>query len=224
MKEALRMHEHPSSLQHKPEALSRQAAARILRSGGLLVYPTETFYALGGSALRPETAQKIYALKRRDKALPLPLIIGSPEQLPQLVPAPGPLALELMRRCWPGPLTILLPALPGLPPSIVNAQGKLALRLSAHPEARRLCLRAGLPLLSTSANLSGLPPASRPDELDPLLFQEGGADLYAAGPFPSGGAPSTIVEPLESDGRLRLIRAGALPLEDLLEPGYTLAE
>lgn len=206
----------------EPRSLSLRAALERLCAGGIIIYPTETFYALGGSALAPEAAPAVYTAKGRERSLPLPLIIGSLEQLPLVASEVGPVELALMRAFWPGPLTLLLPAAGGLPPIVTGGNGKAAVRLCGHPAARRLCLAAGAPLISSSANRSGLPPARLPTELDQELLQH--AELYQAGPLPTGGQPSTIVEAQGQSGALRLLRPGAVSADSLKAAGFTPAE
>ncbi|MCL1916420.1 MAG: L-threonylcarbamoyladenylate synthase [Desulfovibrionaceae bacterium] len=191
----------------------------------LLLYPTETFYAIGGNALKASVAAEIYRVKERARMNPLPIILGALEQLEMVADQVPEAAKKLIRRFWPGPLTLLLPALSNLPLPLHGGSGKIAVRLSAHPAARELCLKAGFPLISTSANLSGEAPARVPEEMPPALLEAAGGFIYQAAPRPAGGLPSTIVEIAEGKpGKLRLIRPGAVPLEDLLHEGFTLVD
>ena len=190
----------------------------------LLLYPTETFYAIGGNALKASVAAEVYRVKERARTNPLPVILGALEQLEMVAAQVPEAAKKLIRRFWPGPLTLLLPALPSLPGLLHGESGKIAVRLSAHPVARELCLRAGFPLISTSANLSGEAPARTPEEVPPVLLEAAGGFICPADHRPAGGLPSTIVEIAENEsGKLRLIRPGSVSLADLLHEGFTLA-
>lgn len=226
---------------HSPcRVLDCAAAARCLRRGGVVIFPTETFYGLGCLAARAQAVARIYQLKRRPVQQPLPLLAADADQAGAVVcleAAPS----HLTERFWPGPLSLLLPARPGLPASLVSAgdgegatAGKAALRVSPHPLAARLARLAGGALTASSANLSGRAPARRLEELDRELL----AALAALGDLggllpaasqaeqPRGGAPSTLVEPLPSgrDGRprLRLLRAGAVNAQTLEQAGCVL--
>jgi L-threonylcarbamoyladenylate synthase len=113
---------------------------------------------------------------------------------------------DLMARHWPGPLTLILTARPGLHPRLVSADGGVAMRVSSHPLAAALAAALGAAITATSANISGQPPVSRPQDLDPELLR--GLDyVLDAGPTP-GGPPSTV---LDVRGRpWRVVRRGAV--------------
>lgn len=157
--------------------------------------------------------------------MPLPLIIGSRAQLPQAAYAPGPAASRLMEVFWPGPLSLLLPARPTLPDLLVAPSRRVAVRHSSHPAAQALCLALGGPVVATSANLSGNPSAGRIADLDPAIVA-GTAGVFAPGPEPAGGAPSTLAEASESRGlvSVRLLRHGALNAQSIAEAGFAVLE
>ncbi|HOG08057.1 MAG TPA: L-threonylcarbamoyladenylate synthase, partial [Syntrophales bacterium] len=137
----------------EPETLARALA--LLRRGGTVAYPTETFYGLGADALNEAAVRKIYAIKGRGFRNPLPVIIGARDDLTSLVADVPDVALPLMRDFWPGPLTLVFRAAPCVPPLLTGGTGKIGIRLSSHPVARELARRLGGPLTATSANLSG---------------------------------------------------------------------
>ena len=204
-------------------------AARGMVQGGLAVYPTETFFGIGCRADRGDAVLRVFEAKRRKADMPLPVILGSAEQL-ELVAAPGPsLASDLgeLAAFWPGPFTLLLPVRSGLPEALTGGTGRIALRVSSHPAARSLATACGFPIVSSSANISGRPPVTQAYELDPELiaFLRPGLDGVLAppppSPVPGGGLASTIVEPLGSR-RLLVRREGALPLSQLADSGFTL--
>lgn len=196
-----------------------EQASALLEQGGVLIYPTETFYGMGGHPGIPQAIERIFRLKGRDAGKPLPLIAADLKAVREAVAAWPELADRLASHFWPGPLTLLLPASPGIPTALHAGTGKLAIRISSHPVARELASRAGGLLISTSANRSG-EPASRhigeiPSELSGLV------DLVLnAGKLP-GGRPSTIVA-VTSRG-IELVRAGCIPFEDVLGVGRSQA-
>lgn len=225
------------------------AAATFLRHGGVLVFPTETFYGLGCLAANAQAVARVYQLKCRPVHKPLPLLAAHPDQVDAVAElAAMPKALLSF---WPGPLTVLLPARPCLPPALVNEQGLAAMRVTPHPLAAQLAERAGGALTASSANLSGGTPVCLPGELDTALMDAlrrmaqgmphsaGCAEqaesampsllppLLLGGPLPAGGLPSTVVEPQPGKnsgaGRLRIVRAGAVSPAALEAAGFTLA-
>jgi L-threonylcarbamoyladenylate synthase len=101
---------------------------------------------------------------------------------------------------------------------LTAGSGRVAVRVPAHPAARKLCLACGLPLVATSANISSMPATADPMELAPELLTET-AGIFCGGPPPSGGPPSTIVD-LAADGTVRVLRAGAVAEARLKETGF----
>ena len=204
-----------------------QEAARRILAGGLVIYPTETFFGIGCRVDAPEALQRVFATKRRSPDMPLPVILGSVEQLPLVADIPAAMLgdVEKIAEFWPAPLTILLPAVHALPDILTGGTGRIAVRVSAHPAARALSQACGLPIVSSSANISGRPAVTSATELDPELIAFLGSDDMPDGildmpPAPGGGMASTIVEPL-GQRQLRIRREGALPLSQLIKAGFT---
>lgn len=202
--------------------LSLADAAAAIKRGGLLVYPTETFYGLGCDALNPDAVGAVYAAKRRPYGLPLPVVVGDKAQINDIAAHVYPLADALMDRFWPGPLSIIFPARPEVPDLLTAGSRRIAARLSSHPAAADLCRESGMVLTSSSANISGVPPVSDPELLDPAL-ESLVSGLYDAAPAPAGGEPSTIVDVVpgpDGQGTLRVLRQGAITLEMLRDAGF----
>lgn len=136
-------------------ALSR--AARVLRSGGLVAFPTETVYGLGANALDADAVEQLFATKGRPADNPLIVHLASSAQLERVAAAPTPLAEELAERWWPGPLTLVLRAHPDLPKITTGGLDTVAVRVPDHPVAQALLTRADVPVAAPSANRSGRP-------------------------------------------------------------------
>lgn len=204
--------------------LSLQEAARRMRLGGVLLYPTETFFGIGCRADMSGAILRVYQCKKRPLSMPLPVILGSAEQL-ELVACPGTdIAQDVaaLSSFWPGPLTLLLPARATLPEILTGGSGSIAARVSSHPAARALALACDFPIVSTSANISGRPAVTSADALDPELIQAltpSTDGILDEPPAPGGGEASTIAAPL-GHRRLRILRKGALPLHLLEEAGF----
>ena len=180
-----------------------QALARL----ELLVYPTETLYALGG-VLSPEVAARVRNAKDRDDGKALPVIAAGPEQARALCSSWPDAAQKLAARFWPGPLTLVLLAGSQLAREITAGTGCIAVRVPGLALARMLCQGAG-PLISTSANRSGAPPHA---ECAPAVaaFSSHAALALDAGTL--AGVPSTI---LDLTAGPRLLRAGPISIEEL---------
>lgn len=193
-----------------PEWIAR--AAGIVRAGGVVGYPTDTLYGLAVDPRQDEAVQRLFELKGRDALSALPLIAASLEQA-RGVADMSSTELRLAETFWPGPLTIVVPAKAGLAPSLLGKGSTVAVRVPAHRVAVALAAGLGHAITSTSANRSGQSPAATAGQVATALGEA--IDLVLDdGPSP-GGAPSTIVEVMH--GRARLIRAGAVPWERVLE-------
>jgi L-threonylcarbamoyladenylate synthase len=186
-------------------------AAEVLRGGGIVAYPTETFYALGALASSRVALARLTAAKLRPEGKPLPLLAADRDMLYGVAARLDPVAGALADRFWPGPLTLVLPAVEGLPPEIA-AGGTVGVRVPGSAAARELSRLAGGPITATSANLTGLPPPIRPSDLDPVLLRR--IDAVLDGGESPGGLPSTVVA--VERGALRLLRAGAVPWDEVL--------
>ena len=138
-----------------------EKAARVLRQGGLIAYPTEAVYGLGCLPWERRAVGRLLDVKNRSWRKGLPLIAANPEQLESLVEFPTGVLAEELRRSWPGPVTWVLNARPGIPFWLTGGRDTLAVRVTGHPLSRRLCETAASPLVSTSANRSRRPPLRR---------------------------------------------------------------
>jgi L-threonylcarbamoyladenylate synthase len=181
-------------------------AAAALRRGELVVYPTETYYGLGALASDGVAVARLGEAKLRPEGKPLPVIAAAAEMAFALWAAVPEDARRLARAFWPGPLTIVAAAAPGLPSGLASG-GTVGVRVPGGALARELSRLAGGPVVSTSANPSGGPPPASVDALAPDLLAR--VDLVLdGGPVP-GGLPSTVVQ--VGRGGPRLLRAGAVP-------------
>ena len=204
----------------EPRLLSLESACEALRQGGLIVFPTETFYGIGCNAMDPDAVGAVFSVKRRDLCLPLPLVISRREQLGTLVTEVPAEASRLMDIFWPGPLSLVLPARDDVPDLLTANPRRLAVRCSSHPAVIAMCEMSGCVLVASSANIIGKPPVCLPEMLDAELTA-GVAGIFVAGPVPAGGLPSTVVDVRKQRGGavIRVLRAGAVPAEALLQTG-----
>ena len=193
------------------EADGVACAAAVVRAEGIVVYPTETLYGLGGYPMSDAAIERIYRIKGRDFKKPLPLIAADIEAVREVAAQWPPSAERLAQAFWPGPLTLILAATSLVPPRLHAYTGRIAIRVSSHPMANKLSAAVGGLLISTSANIAGRPPYRNSEEIAPeFLAQVDG--LIDAGRLP-GDLPSTIVD-LSFDPP-RLVRAGCVAWESI---------
>jgi L-threonylcarbamoyladenylate synthase len=140
-------------------------AAEILANGGIIAYPTETFYGLGADATNEKAIEKIFAAKGRNFKNPVSLIIGHTGDVYPLVQDLPETAQKLMAAFWPGALTIVFLAANNVSPLLTAGSGKIGLRVSSHPIAREIVQKLKRPITATSANLSGAPECVKASEV-----------------------------------------------------------
>lgn len=188
------------------ESLYRRAGV-IIRSGGLVILPTETFYALAASPFQEQAVRRVFRVKRRAGKKPLALIASDMTAVKGLVCRMSPLERKLTDGFWPGSLTVLLVPSKQVSTLLMGPDGKIGVRIPPECPARIVAAKVGGWLTATSANLSGDP---SPDEIAKISTEVLDAvDLVIdLGPT-QGGKPSTVVEPLSGD--FRVLREGAVP-------------
>ncbi|MCD6428609.1 MAG: threonylcarbamoyl-AMP synthase, partial [Desulfurococcales archaeon] len=134
-----------------------ERCARILRFGGLVVFPTETVYGLGADAFNPASVRRVYEIKQRPLDNPLIVHISSFKQLELVVSEVPENAWKLIKAVWPGPLTIVLRKSQKVPDIVTAGLPKVGVRMPAHPVALKLIELADTPVVAPSANISGKP-------------------------------------------------------------------
>ncbi len=185
-------------------------AADILRSGGLVVFPTETVYGLGGDATNASAAERIYAAKGRPSDNPLIIHIAHPDEAERYAEV-NDTYRRLADAFMPGPLTVILPKKENIPSSTTGGLDSVAIRCPAHPVAHRLIELCSFPIAAPSANLSGKPsPTCAPDVAEDL---RGRVHMILDGGDSEIGLESTIVK-LDGD-RLTLLRPGGITYDAL---------
>lgn len=187
-----------------PRALDR--AARVLAAGGVVAFPTETFYGLGAAALDGAAVRRVFALKGRPESRPVLVLVDSVAMVERLAAAVPGAACALMARHWPGPLTLVLAARPEVPGEVTAGTGTVGVRLSSHPVATGLVRRLGAPVTAPSANPSGAPPATTAAEV--VRYFGPSLPLVLDGGSTPGGLPSTVVDATVSPPRV--LRQGAV--------------
>ncbi|MBC7258464.1 MAG: threonylcarbamoyl-AMP synthase [Chloroflexi bacterium] len=196
-----------------PENLDEalEQAARILRDGGLVAFPTDTVYGVGALVFMEQAVERLFAAKIRDRAKAIPVLLSGVRDLNRIARHVPPAAWQLAGAFWPGALSLVLEK-SALVPDVVTAGGPtVAVRVPDHPLALALIERAGSPLATTSANLSGQPSAVTADEVEASIGDA--VDLILdGGPCP-GGVASTVLDLTVQPPRI--VRPGPIRWEDL---------
>jgi L-threonylcarbamoyladenylate synthase len=186
-------------------------AVDILMEGGIVVYPTETFYGIGVKFDRQDSLHKLQEIKQRPENKAIPLIIGSRDLLTDIVSSVNNNAVSLMDKFWPGPLTLILQAKETLSPYITAGTHSVAVRIPGDSFALRLAHYARFPITATSANPSGKPPAKDTETV--INYFGGIVDLIIDGGTTKSLLPSTIVDARGEN--IEIVREGAIK-RDLL--------
>jgi L-threonylcarbamoyladenylate synthase len=187
-----------------PDAITRAAA--LIKTGGLVVFPTSSFYGLGAQALNPAAVERVFQVKKRDPEKPLLILIASRTDLDALVRSIPETAKRLMRSFWPGSLTLVFEAADRLPPNLTGYTRKIGIRLAGHPVATLLTKAVGTPITGTSANLSGHAACRAVADLEPHLRDQ--VDLVVDAGRLRGGEGSTVVDVTADTAKI--LREGAI--------------
>ncbi len=192
-----------------------EEACRILQKGGLVAFPTETVYGLGGDAMHPEASAKIYAAKGRPSDNPLIVHIADMDALEDIAQSVPEAAVKLADHFWPGPLTMIFPKKEAVPKSTTGGLETVAVRMPSHPVARALIRESGVYIAAPSANKSGRPSPTKAEHVKEDL--DGRIDMILDGGAVGIGLESTIVD--LSTGVPTILRPGYITgemLEDVL--------
>lgn len=175
--------------ENQPEAILQ--AVEILNSGGLVIFPTDTLYGIAGAALNEPAIRRIFEIKARPEYKAMPIMIGSMCNLEQTASDIPDYAMDLARKHWPGPLTLILKRSSALPNIVTAGKDTVGVRIPAHPLVLEILRSFGQPLAVTSANISG---KSGADDLGYIMHQfSTEVDLIIKGTL-KHKRPSTIVD------------------------------
>ena len=186
-------------------------AAAVITSGGIAAIPTETSYGLAVDPFNIKSLERLFEVKRRPVSKPILVLIDGTERLSQLVREVPEQFGPLMKRFWPGPLTLIFPAKPDLPKLLTAGTGTIGVRISSHQVAAEICRQAGGIITATSANISGEQPAWSAEEL--IEDFPGSLELIVDGGRLEQVPPSTIIK-IEHD-EVVIVRPGHISLGDI---------
>ncbi len=203
------------------DQLSDELAQAVicLQGGGIVAFPTETYYGLAVDPFNEKALQALFRLKARDIKKPILVLISATGQLEKLADSIPELYQPLMKDFWPGPLTLIFPGRKNLSPLLTGGTGTIGVRISSNTIAAELCRRWGKPITATSANISGMPPAVCADDVE-AIFGSAIDCIVDGGCTPARGC-STIVGIRQS--RLQLFRDGQVGFPMILQSLGTVA-
>jgi L-threonylcarbamoyladenylate synthase len=195
-----------------PEQPAIGLAAAAIRKGGLVVFPTNTFYGLGVRAFHADSVEKVFRAKKRNPTKPLLILISNITDLPSLVESVPAKAESIIEKFWPGNVTVVFQAKENLPANLTGHTGKIGIRLAGHPVASALVKEVGSPITGTSANISGKAGAMSVQELDREMLTH--VDLVLDAGVLGGGRGSTVVDVTVRP--TRIVREGNVSADSIL--------
>ncbi|MBA4311912.1 MAG: threonylcarbamoyl-AMP synthase [Chlorobiaceae bacterium] len=167
-------------------------AARWIQEGGIILYPTDTIYGIGCDAFNEKAVEKIFKIKERSASNPALMLASSAAMVQSLVAEMSPLAIQLMKIFWPGPLTLLFKPKKIMPRLLISEDNKIGIRIPDHQFCLFIIEQCNTPIVSTSANLSGIQTSGKISELKKIFF--GKVDLIIDSGDLENVTPSTIVD------------------------------
>ncbi len=191
-------------------------AVKVIKQGGVTVFPTDTVYGIGCDPYNKRSVERIYKIKSRDVSKALPVLAYS-EQIAARIVDFDSATKRIVKKFWPGPLTVILKLTDETIRESLNLKDKIAIRVPNSKCALELLKECNF-LVGTSANISGGPPYTNPDECFKNLHDY---DIFVDGGIIPGNAESTIIE-IKEDGdgdgeRIEMIRQGAVSKEEIVE-------
>jgi L-threonylcarbamoyladenylate synthase len=186
-------------------------AARCIRDGGVILYPTDTIYGIGCDASNEKAVEKIFKIKNRSASNPALMLASSVPMVESIVEEISPLAFRLMNKFWPGPLTLLFKPKKKMPQLLISGDNKIGIRIPANQFCLFMIEQFNTPIVSTSANLSGVQTSGKISELKKIFF--GKVDLIIDSGDLGNIRPSTIVD-VTSEPAV-VVRDGAITREEV---------
>jgi len=194
---------------YPPESITQ--AARILRDGGVALFPTETVYGVGADIRCAESVGRVFALKKREPSQPLMAHCASPVQMLEYVAEVPQWVQPLISRFWPGPLALIFRSSEKVPPVVTGGGQTIGIRMVGHPAVRDLLEELGAPIAGTSANLHGEPATSLFAAVSPALL--GQVDVALDAGLCGRDIPSTVLDVTLKPPRI--VRVGAVSVQEI---------
>jgi L-threonylcarbamoyladenylate synthase len=214
------LHNHATivkiSLSHTAKVINKgiiEKAGKIIAQKGVIIFPAQYFYGIAVDALDIEALQKVFNIKKRPLQNPLLALVKNRQQLKSLVDSIPDTAEKLIKKYWPGNVTIIFNAAKHVPDLITAKTGKIGLRMPWHPIAKAIVNAANRPVTGTSANISGQPACNTIKTIDPRIIEN--ADMTLDAGELKTGLGSTVVDVTENS--FKIIRQGQIPKSEILK-------
>ena len=188
-----------------------EEAAKIIKRGGIVIFPTETVYGIGANALNENAVKRIYEIKKRDFSKPISLLVSDFDMIEKVAKDITDIEYKIMKAFFPGPLTIILKKKDIIPDIVTAGSDTVGIRMPEGDTARELVKLAGVPIATPSANISGK--KSGTNIKDIMNDFDGKVDLYIDGGESKLGIASTIVKIV--DGKVHILREGSISKEEI---------
>ena len=188
-----------------------EIAVSALRRGGIVAFPTDTYYGLGANVFDEHAVERILEAKGRPPSSPLPVLLSDAADIGKVCKNPPPELKSLAAAFWPGPLTVVAPSLENVAPGVTAGRGTVGMRVPDHETPRSIARQLGSPITGTSANLSGNGPHKTGAAVEDDLGES--VDFVVPGACGAHAAASTVVD-LCGDSPV-VLRDGAISLADL---------
>lgn len=196
-----------------PDLSVIERAASIIKKGGVVVFPARSMYGLAADALSGDALERIYEMKKRPAAKPLLVLVPAGYDLSEIVTAIPEKALGIMKKFWPGLITVVLRAKESLPRRLTAGTGKIGIRVPGNPVASLLAEKTGFPITGTSANISEMESCTKIADLPEEIIES--VDLVLDSGELEGGKGSTVIDC--SGARIEILREGNVPAKDLVD-------
>jgi L-threonylcarbamoyladenylate synthase len=192
-----------------PDPKKIREAAKIIKAGGIVAFPTETVYGIGAGIFNKEAINKIYKIKGRSRKKPLQILLDRPSKVKLLANKLSKKAKELMKKYWPGPMTLVLFRSRMVPSAAVAGQNTVGIRIPDHKVILELIKASGTPIAATSANRSGMRPPVTAGEVMSNLKDD--VDLILDGGKTKLGIPSTVIDATKKSPKV--LRGGSIHIK-----------
>ena len=196
-----------------PDEFSVREIVRCLRAGGIIIYPTETFYGIGALFTIEKTLKRLFSIKQRDAGKPVLLLIPDVAFIKNISSAVPPVLEKLAGIFWPGPLTLLIEASPHLSLLVTGHNRTVGIRISSNPVVQHILALLQDGITSTSANISGDVSPSSIDEIPTALLNT--VDIVIDGGKTPGGSPSTVFDIASTP--YKTVREGAISTRQIMK-------
>ena len=199
------------NLENKLDYEELKIPAKIIKEGGIVIFPTETVYGIGTNGLNKEAIKKLYEVKQRPLNKPISLLVSNIKMVEQVAKNISKLEYKIMQNFFPGPLTIILEKKDIVPDILTANTNTVGIRMPSGEIARKLIEYAGVPIATPSANISGKPSGTNIKDIQKDF--DGKVDCFIDNGESKLGIPSTIIRVINDE--VHILRQGSISMEQI---------